>query len=858
MLMTPSNPSQHTPMMQQYLRIKAEHPDVLVLYRMGDFYELFFDDAVRAGRLLDITLTKRGQSAGEPIPMAGVPVHALETYLARLLRLGESAAICEQIGDPATSKGPVERKVVRILTPGTVTDEALLDDRQEHLLVAVCEHSERFGLASLDLAAGRFQVQEFNGLEALESELERLHPAELLVPEGFNRIAPRAHTRQRPPWHFEAETAQRLLTQQFNTQDLSGFGCEGHPLAITAAGALLQYVQETQKSALPHITSLRLEQREDWIILDAATRRNLELSRNLSGGREHTLLAVLDHSATAMGSRLLARWIHQPIRAHAILKARHSAVQTLLDLDISADLYDSLHQVGDLERILTRIALGTARPRDLTTLRDALGLLPELQTLLAQVSTRHLSDLAQRIATHPEIFALLRRALLEQPPVLLRDGGVIAPGYDAELDELRGLSQNADQFLLDLEQRERTRTGIATLKVAYNRVHGYYIEIGRVHADKVPIDYTRRQTLKGAERYITPELKGFEDKVLSAKERALAREKLLYEQLLSLLLAPLEDLQRCATALAELDVLNTFAQRARALNYQAPSFQTRAGITIEQGRHPVVEQVQSSPFVANDLELHTKRRMLIVTGPNMGGKSTYMRQTALIVLMAHIGAFVPAKRAVIGPIDRIFTRIGASDDLAGGRSTFMVEMTEAANILHHASEHSLVLMDEIGRGTSTFDGLSLAWACAEYLLIQNRAFCLFATHYFELTTLSEDHEGISNVHIDAVKHGERIIFLHAVKDGAASQSYGLHVAALAGVPKKVIMQAQKRLAELESQAFAQRTHCAQMDLFASMPPPDPLCQTLRGMLETLNPDTLTPRQALELVYQLCELRNAHA
>lgn len=851
--------SPHTPMMQQYLRIKAEHPDVLLLYRMGDFYELFFDDAIRAARLLDITLTQRGQSAGQPIPMAGVPVHALESYLVRLLRLGESAAICEQIGDPAASKGPVERKVVRILTPGTVTDEALLDDRCDNLLVAVCKDAQqRFGLASLDLAAGRFYVQELNGMEALESELERLQPAELLFPEDLELLSVCATMRRRPPWQFDPQTCHNLLIEQFQTRDLSGFGCEHHELAIAAAGALLQYVQETQKSALPHITALHLEQQEDWIILDGATRRNLELTRNLAGGREHTLLAILDHTSTAMGSRLLGRWLHQPLRSHSVLKDRHSSVGTLLDLDMTAALHELLSRIGDLERILTRVALGSARPRDLTTLRDALAVLPTLQTQLEPVPTKHLSQLAKSIATHPQIQDLLTRALVDNPPVLIRDGGVIALGYDAELDELRGLSQNADQFLLDLEQRERQRTGISTLKVAYNKVHGYYIEVGRVHADKIPPDYARRQTLKGAERYITPELKSFEDKVLSAKERALAHEKALYEKLLQQLLPPLSALQETARAIAELDVLNNFARRARELKYHAPSFQQRAGIHITEGRHPVVEQVQSLPFVANDLEFNGRRRMLLITGPNMGGKSTYMRQTALIVLMAHIGSFVPAKRASIGPIDRIFTRIGASDDLAGGRSTFMVEMTEAANILHHATEHSLVLMDEIGRGTSTFDGLSLAWACAEYLVTHNRAFSLFATHYFELTTLADDHDGIHNVHIDAIKHGDNIIFLHAVKEGAANQSYGLHVAALAGVPRKVIMQAQKHLAELESQAFAQRSHYAQMDLFASMPPLDPLCQTFKAMLETLDPDALTPRQALEFIYQLRELQKDQA
>ncbi|ACL72368.1 DNA mismatch repair protein [Thioalkalivibrio sulfidiphilus HL-EbGr7] len=846
---------QHTPMMQQYLGIKAQHPDILVFYRMGDFYELFYDDAIRAARLLDITLTKRGQSAGEPIPMAGVPVHAVESYLGRLIRLGESVAICEQIGDPATSKGPVERKVVRIVTPGTVTEEALLEERRENLLVAVCGRENRFGIAALDVSTGRFRVLEVEGVEALAGELERLNPAELLLPEGQPLPGTkRPGTRQRAVWHFEAEAARTLLTRHFGTRDLAGFGCEGLALATGAAGALLQYVQDTQMSALPHINGLGVERREDGIILDAATRRNLELTQNLAGGREHTLAAVLDETATAMGSRLLSRWIHQPLRHRQDLEARLGAVAELLEGRGHRALHERLRRIGDLERILSRVALGSARPRDLVTLRDSLAVLPEIRGLLAGTGAPRLEQLAGSAGEHPAVVDLLTRAVIEQPPVLIRDGGVIAPGYDPELDELRALSGNADQFLVDLEARERERTGIHTLKVAYNRVHGYYIEISRAQADKAPDDYTRRQTLKGAERFITPELKAFEDKVLSARERALAREKALYEALLEALLEPLPALQRSAEALAELDVLACFAERAETLGYSRPELTDTPGMLIEDGRHPVVEQVLDEPFVANGVQLADARRMLVITGPNMGGKSTYMRQTALIVLMAHLGSFVPARRTVLGPVDRIFTRIGASDDLASGRSTFMVEMTEAANILNNATEHSLVLMDEIGRGTSTFDGLSLAWACAEHLARHNRAFTLFATHYFELTALAEQHEAIANVHIDAVEHGNRIVFLHAVKEGPANQSYGLHVAALAGVPAAVIKKARQRLAELERQNLAGGAADPQLGLFAPTPPPspapDPSLEALREAVEDLDPDSLSPREALEVVYRL--------
>ncbi len=877
--------SNHTPMMQQYLRIKAEHPDLLLFYRMGDFYELFYADAERAAQLLDITLTRRGQSAGAPIPMAGVPYHAVEGYLAKLVRLGQSVAICEQIGDPASSKGPVERQVVRIITPGTVTDEALLEERSDNLLAALCIDGERYGLALLDLGSGRFWVQQpdagstplVSG-DTLAGELERFRPSELLLSEEQPlpaTLPQRSGITRRPSWHFDRDSAERLLTEQFRTRDLQGFGCAELDLAVAAAGALLLYVRDTQRSALPHLRGLTVEQRDEAILIDAATRRNLELDSALGGEPNHTLIGILDRNATAMGSRLLRRWLHRPLRNTDTIRLRHHAVASLLDSLIYRDLHQHLQGVGDIERIVARIALQSARPRDLAVLRDSLARLPELHTLLTPLDTPRCRALQQQLGDHQASVALLQQAIIETPPLLIRDGGVVASGYDSELDELRALSQNADQFLLDLEQRERQRTGINTLKVSYNRVHGYYLEIGRSHADKVPDDYIRRQTLKGAERYIIPELKQFEDKVLSARERALARERMLYAQLLERLQPAIPALQQSAAALAELDLLATFAERAQQLEWTQPELSDESGMTIREGRHPVVEQVNTTPFVPNSVSMDEQRRMLIITGPNMGGKSTYMRQTALITLLAWCGSFVPAAAARIGPIDRIFSRIGASDDLAGGRSTFMVEMEETANILHNATPNSLVLMDEIGRGTSTFDGLSLAWACAVELATRIGAFTLFATHYFELTTLPDEYKGIYNLHLDAIEHGDTIAFMHAVKEGPANQSYGLQVAALAGVPREVIQRAKQRLCELEqaAQRHSDR-HSQQLSLFGgaegepksasqnsfvkaskalstlSTLPPAPDYSALLTYLKRLDPDHLTPRQALDRLYKL--------
>jgi len=844
----------HTPMMQQYLGIKAEHPDILVLYRMGDFYELFYNDARRAAELLDITLTARGQSAGEPIPMAGVPVHSIEQYLAKLVRLGESVAICEQIGDPATSKGPVERKVVRIVTPGTLTEDALLDDRRDNLLVALHRDEEGYyGLASLDLSAARFIVQEFNGEDALLGEIARLQPAELLVSEDLDlppALAQRAGLRRLPPWHFDTESAARQLNQQFGTHDLSGFGCQDMPVAVGAAGALLHYVKDTQRAALPHLRGMSTELHEDSVILDAATRRNLELDQAQSGEKKHSLIAVLDKSVTAMGGRMLRRWLHRPLRDRAVLASRHQCIESLLQARLFESLREALRGSCDLERILSRIALKSARPRDLSALRDTLARLPELQQLLRSDNDPLLGTLSTRIGEHPKVLKLLRKAIPDIPPALVRDGGVIATGYDEELDELRNLSEQSDQILVDMETRERERSGISALKIRYNRVHGYYIEVSKLQADKVPDDYQRRQTLKGVERYITPELKAHEDKVLSARSKSLEREKLLYDQLLDQLLERLRPLTACAEGLATLDVLTTLAERADRLNWSRPALCDDPGIIIHGGRHPVIEMCSDDPFVPNDVRLDDSQRMLVITGPNMGGKSTYMRQTALIVLLACVGSFVPADAADIGPVDRIFTRIGASDDLVSGRSTFMVEMTETANILNNATDHSLVLMDEIGRGTSTYDGLSLAWAVA-HELAGIGAWTLFATHYFELTELPEECNGIANVHLDAVEHGDRIVFLHTVKEGPASRSYGLQVAALAGVPEKVLIEARKQLQDLEDGA---RHHASvekntpQIDLFPGNEE-HPLVEAFHGIA----PDDLTPRQALELLYKLKEL-----
>lgn len=848
--------------MQQFLRIKAQHPDGLLFYRMGDFYELFYDDAKTAASILDITLTARGKSAGEPIPMCGIPFHAADRYLAKLVDAGVSIAICEQIGDPETSKGPVERKVVRVITPGTVSDEALMDERRDNSLMAVTaalkagnEQQRIYGFACMNISSGRFILSEVTGLEALLTEIGRIKPAEILLSDELHEVdngLKHPAKRKRPPWEFDLDNAMRTLTTHFAVRDLSAFDCAHLQIALQAAGCLLQYARDTQQSELPHIQGIRVEQLRDSVILDAASRRNLELDTNLNGGRDNTLLSVIDRCATAMGSRLLSRWINRPLRDSDQLTLRQDVVAALIADYRFEPLHTLLQAIGDQERIIARLGLRSARPRDLAKLRDGLALLPELQQLLHGVECTHLQTLRNAIGEFPEFVALLKQAIEDNPPVVIREGGVIASGYDTELDELRNLSTNAGQYLVDLEQREHARTGLSTLKVGYNRVHGYYIEISKGQATaELPAEYQRRQTLKNAERFITPELKEFEDKVLSSRSKSLAREKQLYDELLEQLAAQLSTLIACAEALAELDVLSNFAERALNLDYCRPQLTNQPGIEIEGGRHPVVEQVTSDNFVANDLVLNSQQKMLIITGPNMGGKSTYMRQTALIVLLALCGSYVPASSVRVGPIDRIFTRIGSSDDLAGGRSTFMVEMTETANILHNATSNSLVLMDEIGRGTSTFDGLSLAWAAAVYIAEQLNAYTLFATHYFELTSLPDNYPTIRNVHLDAVEHGNGIVFLHAVKAGPANQSYGLQVAQLAGIPKPVIEQARAKLAQLESESDGKqkpptrtKQSVQQADLFGATPHP------VVEALQRLNPDDISAREALAILYEL--------
>ena len=850
--MSETKTTTHTPMMQQYLRIKAEYPDTLMFYRMGDFYELFFEDARKASRLLDITLTKRGQANGEPIPMCGVPYHAVDNYLVKLVKAGEAIAICEQIGDPATSKGPVERQVARVVTPGTLTDEALLQDRRENLLCCIFQQRSSWGVASLEISSGRFSAGQLDSDELLISEIARLNPAEIIFCE--DQAVPLDASRRQlahsmPPWYFELETATGLLCEQYKTRDLQGFGIADQPLAICAAGCLLQYVNDTLKTRVTHLQAIRSERVSDVLLIDANSRRNLELTQSINlQTSDNSLFSIVNDCTCAMGHRELARWIQKPLRDQARVQQRHHAVACLLDNREFEVVASRLQTVADVERILARIALLSARPRDLSTLLATLQLLPELQQDLARLDSPLIEDLSAQIATHPEIVALLDAAIIDEPPMLIRDGGVIKQGFDAELDDLRGLSANADQFLVDLESREQQKTGINNLKVAYNRIHGFYIEISKSQTREIPVEYVRRQTLKAVERYIMPELKAFEDKVLSARERSLAREKHLYEALLKQLGDNLGRLQKCALGLAQLDVLNSFASCANRNGWTAPVLTDTRVIDIQAGKHPVVEQVLDQAFIANDLYLDDNTSMLLITGPNMGGKSTYMRQTALIVILAYMGSYVPADKALLGPVDQVFTRIGASDDLSSGRSTFMVEMTEAANILNNATANSLVLMDEIGRGTSTFDGLALAWACADHLARQSGAFTLFATHYFELTQLPEQYDNIVNVHLDAVEHGEDIIFMHRVKPGPANQSYGLQVARLAGIPAQAIQLARQKLQLLEQQSTNPQT-----DLFAAIEaaPAPPHAAMIE--LTSINPDEISPKQALEILYHLKKL-----
>ena len=847
--------AQHTPMMQQYLSIKAQHPEHLLFYRMGDFYELFHADARRAAELLDITLTARGQSAGEPIPMCGVPYHSVDGYLARLVALGVSVAICEQIGDPATSKGPVERKVQRIITPGTLTEEALLEQTRDSLLVGIAPcpggGPPRYGMAALNLGKGELSTQTVTGTDNLIAEIARLGPSEVLTPRELDELG-EAGQNIRDSLAFDGDLGFRFLCEHFGTRDLRGFGLESGSPAVGAAAAVLRYAQASQCRKLEFIDRIAAVQTDDYVRLDAHSRRNLEIDRRADGSEAPTLYALMNTTRTPMGARLLRRWMNAPSKILETVRERQAAVAALLDGALAQPLREALTECGDMERVVSRVALRSATPRDLTRLQSATGALPGITALIGNTDTPRFAALTADIPDLSQVRELLARAIVEAPPATIRDGGVIAPGYSEELDELRNVTENAAQWLRDLEASERERTGIATLKVGYNRVHGYYIEVSRAAGDSVPAEYIRRQTMKNAERYITPALKSFEDNALTSRARALHLEKSLYEALLERLGADVPDLARAAGAAAELDVLACFAERAQTLGFAPPTFTTEPGLVITQGWHPVVREASAETFVPNDLEMHDNRRMLIVTGPNMGGKSTYMRQTALIALLAFAGSFVPAAGAVIGPVDRIFTRIGAADDLAGGRSTFMVEMTETADILHHATDTSLVLLDEIGRGTSTYDGLALAWATAQHLAEQTRAFTLFATHYFELTSLPASVPNTANVHLAAAEYNGRIVFLHQVEEGPASQSYGVQVARLAGVPRQVLQRARARLQELEA-----ASHPRQADLFASLPrtspPPEPEPDPVRTRLDSVDPDDLTPREALDLLFELKRL-----
>ncbi|MBC7697647.1 MAG: DNA mismatch repair protein MutS [Bacteroidia bacterium] len=845
----------HTPMMRQYLGLKAQHPDMLLFYRMGDFYELFFEDAEKASKLLGITLTHRGSSNGQPIKMAGVPYHAAEQYLAKLAKLGEAVAICEQVGDPATSKGPVDRQVARILTPGTLTDTALLDESRDNQLLSIFQADGVIGLARLNLAAGTFILSEI-AVGLLGQEIERIAPSEILLADDFQHSAIAASKiakKRLSPWQFDFDSAFNTLTKQLNTYDLNGFGCASLNPAICAAGALLDYVKYTQRTTLAHINDLSVETTSAYIQLDAATRRNLEIDMTLRGEPSPTLYSLLNTTQTAMGARLLRHWLHHPLQDRSLVMKRHEAIADLIQQQRYSSINTALKSIGDIERITARIALKTARPRDLSGLSISLQQLPLVQTQLQDLHTGLLQTLGSSLTAPSAVVTLLTTAIKPEPSVVLREGGVIADGYDADLDELRALQNNHGEFLLNFEAAEKARTGITNLKVEYNSVHGFYIEMSRTQAESAPAEYRRRQTLKNVERFITPELKAFEDKVLSANDRALAREKILYAEVLEKLMPYISVLQTNAGALASLDVLCCFAERAVTLNYVAPDFTTESGIHIVNGRHPVVEQISvaasGQPFIANDVSLNPYRQLLLITGPNMGGKSTFMRQTALIVLLAHCGSYVPANIAKIGEIDRIMTRIGASDDLAGGRSTFMVEMTETANILHNATDKSLVLLDEIGRGTSTFDGLSLAWAVAKQLLEKNRSYTLFATHYFELTRIVDEFKHAANVHLDAVEHGNNIVFMHKVEEGAANQSYGLQVAQLAGIPKSVVAAAKRKLIQLENNQVASNT--AQPDMFMAIEQEAELpVHPVISELETIQADDFTPKQALDLLYKL--------
>lgn len=844
--------SQHTPMMQQYLKIKANYPDMLLFYRMGDFYEMFFSDAEIGAKLLGITLTQRGTSGGNPIKMAGIPYHSADQYLTKLVKQGKSVAIVEQFGDPATSKGPVERKVSRIITPGTLTDDNLLDEKQNNLILAIHQNKTTIGIAWISLSAGIFMLNEINKDE-LYNQIERLRPAEIIASEKIIHQLkierPNIAYKIIPDWHFESDLSIRKLCEHFQVKDLDGFGITDKKLAITSAGVLLDYAKHTQNNDLPHINNLILDNPERYLILDAISRRNLEISLTMRGENSPTLLSVFDKCVNPMGSRLLDYWLNNPLRQHLQINERYTAVEKLQPLVSNTQAI--VKQIGDIERITSRIALRSARPRDLSGLRNSLSILPELYFLKDISDSRLIYEIYNSISEISfDVTEHLQQAIKDEPSLIIRDGGVIREGYSQELDYLRNIQSNGSQYLLELEAKERERSGINTLKIEYNKVHGYYIEISKLNLDKTPVEYRRTQTLKNAERFTTPELKAFENEVLSAQDKALALEKRLYEQVIDYLQKYIPLLHSLANAIAELDVLTCFAKLAIENNYCKPNLTTDSKLAIIDGRHPVVEK-QIDQFIANNIKLSDTNNFMLITGPNMGGKSTYMRQCAIIVLLAYCGSFVPAASANIGDISRIFTRIGASDDLAAGKSTFMVEMSETANILHNADKNSLIIMDEVGRGTSTYDGLALAYSIARYLIEKSQSYTLFATHYFELTKLAEEYSQVMNVHLNAVEFKDQIVFMHQVEDGPAAKSYGVQVAALAGVPKPVLNIAKKYLQQLESKSEPQM----QMDLFTLDNIEDTSEHLLNfnekeilDKLKTINPDTITPREALDILY----------
>ncbi len=845
----------HTPMMKQFLKIKSEYPDTLLFYRMGDFYEMFFDDAERASKLLDITLTARGKSGGNPIPMAGVPYHSVDQYLAKLVKQKISVAICEQIGDPATSKGPVERKVVRVITPGTLTEENLLADRQENITAAAYQSDNKIGFATLEISSGRFNGYEVENREKLANELLRLNAAEILVAVDQSGLFDSNQETEISDWYFDTTHANQALCQTFETQNLDAFGADDFAIATCAAGALIRYIKDLHGEATPHIQGIKYQHRDNHVIIDTVSRKNLEIDSVQNDVDGVSLVNLFDHCLTPMGARMLRRWFNGPIRNKHELEQRHNAIDWLLDNHRYSELNPLLKQIGDVERILARVAMKTARPRDLVKLKISLSMLPEINAVIESTSSELIDSLQSALLSKPECLDLLERAIKDEPPTVIRDGGVLRDEYDSELGELRHLQRDSGDFLIELEAREKQRTGVGNLRVKYNRVHGYYIELPRSQSDQVPEDYIRRQTVKNAERFITEELKVFEDKILSAKSKALAREKWLYDELLNQLIPQVSELLQCANSLALLDCLANFAERAQHLNLHRPELVDDPVLVITDGRHPVVEQVLPQSFIANSISLDNKTKMQIITGPNMGGKSTYMRQVAIITLLAHTGSFVPAKSARIGPIDRIFTRIGSADDLAGGRSTFMVEMTEMAHILRNATENSLVLVDEIGRGTSTFDGLALAWACARDLANRVKSFVLFSTHYFELTALADQLKSADNVHLDAVEHGNEVVFLYSVKKGPANQSYGLQVARLAGVPDEVIEDSRQKLHSLEdhyvgSTKNASKAPTPQTSLFPENRPEE---QAVISKLKAFVADDTSPREALNILYELNKL-----